>query len=438
MDFEPSARTRALLERLEGFMAEHVYSSERRYFEEVAADRWGHPAVLEELKAKAMAAGLWNLFLPDSEHGAGLANVEYAPLCEVMGRVHFSSQVFNCSAPDTGNIETLIRYGSEAQKTRWLPGLLAGETRSAFAMTEPEVASSDATNIRSTIRRDGDDYIVNGHKWWISGVGDSRCQLIIFLGVSDSRAPKHKRHSMILVPRRAAGVEVIRPLTVFGYDDAPHGHMEMVFDNVRVPAENMLLGEGRGFEIAQGRLGPGRIHHCMRLIGLAERCLLGFNSGPPVVPAGYNQNLQIFQTPDHVVILHEMVHDARVVPLDGRPHLPEGVRQWMGDSRGYWDGDTLVVESRNYSDKTASFSPSVTMAAGDGTTLSLTERFTRVAEDTLLYEFTVDDATTFTAPITAQIPMKRGEAMFEYACHEGNYGLPNILAGARQAENAAR
>jgi acyl-CoA dehydrogenase len=273
MDFEPSARTRALRERLEDFMAEHVYPREHRYFEEVAAERWGHPPVLEELKASAKAAGLWNLFLPDSEHGAGLTNVEYAPLCEIMGRVHFSSQIFNCSAPDTGNIETLIRYGSEIQKTRWLPGLLAGESRSAFAMTEPDVASSDATNIRSTIRRDGDEYVVDGRKWWISGVGDRRCELIIFLGVSDAEAPKRKRHSMILVPRDTAGVEVVRPLTVFGYDDAPHGHMEMVFDNARVPAENMLLGEGRGFEIAQGRLGPGRIHHCMRLIGLAERCL---------------------------------------------------------------------------------------------------------------------------------------------------------------------
>ncbi|MBO6902114.1 MAG: acyl-CoA dehydrogenase family protein [Rhizobiaceae bacterium] len=273
MDFEFSERTRELRERLEGFMADNVYPAERRYFEEVAADRWGHPQVLEELKEKAKAARLWNLFLPDSDHGAGLTNVEYAPLCEIMGRVHFSSQIFNCSAPDTGNIETLIRYGSPAQKERWLPKLLSGETRSAFAMTEPEVASSDATNIQSTIERDGDDYIVNGRKWWISGVGDRHCELIIFLGVSNADAPRHKRHSMILVPRDAAGVDVIRPLTVFGYDDAPHGHMEMVFDNVRVPAGNMLLGEGRGFEIAQGRLGPGRIHHCMRLIGLAERCL---------------------------------------------------------------------------------------------------------------------------------------------------------------------
>jgi acyl-CoA dehydrogenase len=273
MDFEHSERTRDLLERLGAFMDAHVYPNERLYHEQVAADRWGHPPILAELKAKARAAGLWNLFLPESEHGAGLTNVEYAPLCEVMGRVHFSSQVFNCSAPDTGNIETLIRYGSERQKARWLQPLLDGEIRSAFAMTEPDVASSDATNIAATIRRDGDDYVLNGRKWWISGVGDDACRVMIFLGLSDPDAPKHRRHSMILVPRDAPGVTILRPLTVFGYDDAPHGHMEIVFDNVRVPAENMLLGEGRGFEIAQGRLGPGRIHHCMRLIGLAERCL---------------------------------------------------------------------------------------------------------------------------------------------------------------------
>lgn len=274
MDFEPSARSRELAERLNAFMDAHVYPNETRYHEEIARDRWGHPPVLEELKAKAKAEGLWNLFLPESEHGAGLINVEYAPLCEIMGRVHFSSQVFNCSAPDTGNIETLIRYGTEAQKERWLPGLLDGSIRSAFAMTEPEVASSDATNIAATIRRDGDHYVLNGRKWWISGVGDESCEVMIFLGRSGGDdTPKHLRHSMILVPRNAPGVTVLRPLTVFGYDDAPHGHMEIVFENVRVPAENMLLGEGRGFEIAQGRLGPGRIHHCMRLIGLAERCL---------------------------------------------------------------------------------------------------------------------------------------------------------------------
>lgn len=273
MDFEHSAKTHGLLERLGAFMDAHVYPNEKLYHEQVAANRWGHPPILEELKAKARAAGLWNLFLPESEHGAGLTNVEYAPLCEVMGRVHFSSQVFNCSAPDTGNMETLIRYGTEAQKDRWLQPLLDGKIRSAFAMTEPDVASSDATNIASTIRRDGDEYVLNGRKWWISGLGDDNCEVMIFLGLSDPDAPKHRRHSMILVPRDTPGIKILRPLTVFGYDDAPHGHMEIVFDNVRVPAENMLLGEGRGFEIAQGRLGPGRIHHCMRLIGLAERCL---------------------------------------------------------------------------------------------------------------------------------------------------------------------
>lgn len=273
MDFTYSARTTELLERLGAFMDAYIYPNERRYHEEIEADRWGHPPILEELKAKAKAANLWNLFLPDSHHGAGLSNVEYAPLCEMMGRVHFSSQVFNCSAPDTGNIETLERYGTPEQKARWLPPLLEGEIRSAFAMTEPDVASSDATNIRSSIRRDGDDYVINGRKWWISGVGDPRCELLIFMGKTDPDAPKHLQQSMILVPLKTPGVTVVRPMHVFGYDDAPHGHMEITFKNVRVPIENILLGEGRGFEIAQGRLGPGRIHHCMRLVGLAERCL---------------------------------------------------------------------------------------------------------------------------------------------------------------------
>ncbi|KAB0267472.1 acyl-CoA dehydrogenase family protein [Microvirga brassicacearum] len=273
MDFTYSARTTELLERLGAFMDAYIYPNERRYHEEIEADRWGHPPILEELKAKAKAANLWNLFLPDSHHGAGLSNVEYAPLCEMMGRVHFSSQVFNCSAPDTGNIETLERYGTPEQKARWLPPLLDGEIRSAFAMTEPDVASSDATNIRSSIRRDGDDYVINGRKWWISGVGDPRCELLIFMGKTDPDAPKHLQQSMILVPLKTPGVTVVRPMHVFGYDDAPHGHMEITFENVRVPIENILLGEGRGFEIAQGRLGPGRIHHCMRLVGLAERCL---------------------------------------------------------------------------------------------------------------------------------------------------------------------
>jgi acyl-CoA dehydrogenase len=275
MDFEYSARTRALLERLTAFMDAHVYPNERRYHDEIAAgDRWQPAAVVEELKAKARAAGLWNLFLPESRHGAGLTNLEYAPLCEVMGRVPWSAEVFNCSAPDTGNMETLERYGSPEQKQEWLEPLLEGRIRSCFAMTEPDVASSDATNIRSTIRRDGDHYGVDGRKWWSSGAMDPRCKLFIFMGQTDAANPdRHKRQSMILVPRDAPGITIVRPLTVFGYDDAPHGHAEVVFENVRVPAANLLLGEGRGFEIAQGRLGPGRIHHCMRTIGLTERAL---------------------------------------------------------------------------------------------------------------------------------------------------------------------
>jgi acyl-CoA dehydrogenase len=273
MDFEYSEKTRSLLARLNAFMERHVYPSEKLYYQQVAADRWGSPAIVDELKAKARAEGLWNLFLPDSDHGAGLTNTEYAPLCEAMGRVHFSPQIFNCAAPDTGNIETIERYGSPEQKARWLPGMLDGKVRSAFAMTEPDVASSDATNIQSSIRRDGDDYVINGRKWWISGVGDPHCELLIFMGKTDPSAPRHRQQSMILVPLKTPGIEVIRPMTVFGYDDAPHGHMEMTFTDVRVPVSNILLGEGRGFEIAQGRLGPGRIHHCMRMVGLAERCL---------------------------------------------------------------------------------------------------------------------------------------------------------------------
>ncbi|MBN9062474.1 MAG: acyl-CoA dehydrogenase [Rhizobiales bacterium 65-9] len=274
MDFTHSEKARSYIARLTAFMDAHVYPNERRFRDEVeAGGRWGHPPVLEELKAKAKAEGLWNLFLPDSRHGAGLTNLDYAPLCEIMGRVHWSSQVFNCSAPDTGNMETLERYGTDEQKERWLPGLLNGETRSAFAMSEPAVASSDATNIACSIERDGDDYVVNGRKWWTSGAGDDRCTLFIVMGKTDPSAAKHRQQSMILVPRETEGVHIRRHLTVFGYDDAPHGHMEIDFDNVRVPAANILLGEGRGFEIAQGRLGPGRIHHCMRLIGLAERAL---------------------------------------------------------------------------------------------------------------------------------------------------------------------
>ncbi|HET9764894.1 MAG TPA: acyl-CoA dehydrogenase family protein [Casimicrobiaceae bacterium] len=275
MDFEYSARTLELLERLDAFMRAHVYPNEARHDREIAeGDRWRPVALVEELKGRARAEGLWNLFLPESKSGAGLTNLEYAPLCETMGRVPWAPEVFNCSAPDTGNMETLERYGTPEQKKAWLEPLLAGAIRSAFAMTEPGVASSDATNIESRIVRDGDHYIVSGRKWWISGASDPRCKVFIFMGQTDpTNADRHRRQSMILVPRDAPGVGVLRPLLVFGYDDAPHGHAEVVFENVRVPASNMLLGEGRGFEIAQGRLGPGRIHHCMRLIGLAERAL---------------------------------------------------------------------------------------------------------------------------------------------------------------------
>ncbi len=278
MDFAFSPRTQELQQRVSAFMAEHVYPNEQRYFDEIEANtragrRWTPLALIEELKGKARAAGLWNLFLPESEYGAGLKNQEYAPLAEIMGGLPWASEVFNCSAPDTGNMEVLVRYGSAEHKTQWLEPLLAGEIRSAFAMTEPAVASSDATNIEARIERDGDHYVINGRKWWTSGAGDPRCKIFIFMGKTDPTAPRHSQQSMILVPRDTPGITILRPLNVFGYDDAPHGHMEVVFDNVRVPASNMLLGEGRGFEIAQGRLGPGRIHHCMRLIGLAERSL---------------------------------------------------------------------------------------------------------------------------------------------------------------------
>jgi acyl-CoA dehydrogenase len=278
MDFGFSPRTQELQQRVSAFMAEHVYPNERRYFDEIEANtragrRWTPLALIEELKVKARAAGLWNLFLPESEYGAGLKNQEYAPLAEIMGGLPWASEVFNCSAPDTGNMEVLVRYGTAEHRKRWLEPLLAGEIRSAFAMTEPDVASSDATNIEARIERDGDDYVINGRKWWTSGAGDPRCRIFIFMGKTDPSAPRHSQQSMILVPRDTPGVTIVRPLGVFGYDDAPHGHMEVAFDDVRVPASNILLGEGRGFEIAQGRLGPGRIHHCMRLIGLAERAL---------------------------------------------------------------------------------------------------------------------------------------------------------------------
>jgi acyl-CoA dehydrogenase len=276
MDFEYSDRTRELMEKVQQFMDDHVYPNEETFFRQIeeGPTRWKPVPIVEELKKQAKAQGLWNFFLPESEHGKGLTNLEYAPLCELMGRSPMAAECFNCSAPDTGNMEVLVRYGSEEHKRKWLTPLLNGEIRSCFAMTEPAVASSDATNIESRIERDGDHYVVNGRKWWSSGIGDPRCRIIIFMGKSDPSNPdRYKQQSMVLIPADAPGIKVERMLTVFGYDDAPHGHGEVLFENVRVPKENMLLGEGRGFEIAQGRLGPGRIHHCMRQIGVAERAL---------------------------------------------------------------------------------------------------------------------------------------------------------------------
>jgi acyl-CoA dehydrogenase len=275
MNFDYSDKANEVRDAVAAFMAEHVYPNEAEMFAQIDdGDRWQPIPLLEELKAKAKADGLWNLFLPESDLGAGLSNLDYAPACEQMGRSHFAPEVFNCSAPDTGNMEVLVRYGTDAQKKEWLEPLLAGEIRSAFAMTEIEVASSDATNIETLIKRDGDSYVINGRKWWTSGALDPRCKILVLMGKTDPDNPsRHQQQSMVLVPLPWPGVTVKRILPVFGFDEAPHGHAEVHFDNVRVPAENMLLGEGRGFEIAQGRLGPGRIHHCMRLIGLAERAL---------------------------------------------------------------------------------------------------------------------------------------------------------------------
>ena len=279
MDFAHTPKVKELQTRLLSFMDANVYPNEDRFHQEVETNRragnaWVPTVVIEELKEKARAAGLWNLFLPQSERGAGLSNLEYAPLCEIMGRSHIAPEIFNCSAPDTGNMETIERYGNEAQREQWLMPLLEGKIRSGFAMTEPAVASSDATNIEARIVREGDEYVINGRKWWTSGAPDPRCKILIFMGKTDPDNPsRHNQQSMVLVPMETPGVTMVRALTVFGYDHAPHGHGEVNFENVRVPVSNILLGEGRGFEIAQGRLGPGRIHHCMRLIGLAERAL---------------------------------------------------------------------------------------------------------------------------------------------------------------------
>ena len=274
MDFGYSPKVKELRERVDAFMQEHVFPAEATFHQQVAeGDRWQPTAIVEELKVKARAAGLWNLFLPESDLGAGLTNLEYAPLAELMGRSGLASDAFNCSAPDTGNMETIVRYGNDEHKEKWLKPLLAGEIRSCFGMTEPGVASSDATNMQANARREGDEWVINGRKWWTSGACDPRCKIMIFMGLTNPDAPRHQQHSMILVPMDTPGVKVIRPLPVFGYDDAPHGHAEVLLENVRVPYSNVLLGEGRGFEIAQGRLGPGRIHHCMRSIGAAERAL---------------------------------------------------------------------------------------------------------------------------------------------------------------------
>jgi acyl-CoA dehydrogenase len=312
MNFDYSDKVKGLQARLLAFMDEHVYPNEQRFFEEIAANRakgdaWVPTALVEELKPKARAAGLWNLFIPHSPRVPdGLSNLEYAPLCEIMGRVPFAAEVFNSSAPDTGNMETFERYASEALKVQWLEPLLRGEIRSAFLMTEPAVASSDATNIQCSIVREGNEYVINGTKWWSSGAGDPRCAVYIVMGKTDPSAPKHAQQSMVVVPANTHGVKVVRPLSVFGYDDAPHGHMEITLTNVRVPVENLLLGEGRGFEIAQGRLGPGRIHHCMRSIGSAERAL-------ELMCKRLNSRVAFGKPLSAQGVWHERIADARIM-----------------------------------------------------------------------------------------------------------------------------
>jgi acyl-CoA dehydrogenase len=338
MDFEYSARTKMYMEQLQEFMQKHINPNEATFQEQLStqATRWQVPPIMEELKARARERGLWNLFLPESELGAGLTNMEYAPLCEIMGRSPIAPEVFNCSAPDTGNMEVLVRYGTEAQKKQWLAPLLEGQIRSAFAMTEPKVASSDATNIESSIVRDGDQYVINGHKWWTSGIGDPRCKILIFMGKTDPKNPdRYKQQSMILVPRDAPGIKIIRMLTVFGYDDAPHGHGEVLFENVRVPATNMLLGEGRGFEIAQGRLGPGRIHHCMRQIGVAERAL-------ELMCKRANERVAFGKRLSENDITLERIAQARIIIDQARLLVLQAA--WMMDTVGNKGAKQMIAE----------------------------------------------------------------------------------------------